>query len=181
MIRQFRTDRLILRELEVSDCTPEYVGWLNDSEINRYLETRHEPQDEVSVREFVERCLAKSDEFLFGIFLAEGGRHIGNIKVGPVRGHHGLADISLFIGARDCWGKGYATEAIVALSRRAFEELGVAKLSASMYAPNEGSRQAFLKAGYREEGLRRGHLELDGARCDVVELGLLPSDLPAPK
>lgn len=135
------------------------------------------PQDEAAVRGFVEAVNARPDEFLFGIFLVEGERHIGNIKVGPVRAHHAVADVSLLIGARDCWGKGYAAEAIAVLSRHAFAQLGVRKLSASMYAPNEGSRRAFLKAGYREEGVRRGHLVLNGERCDLIELGLVEDDL----
>src|SRR5437660_17403 len=136
MSREISTERLVLRELQPSDCSPHYVEWLRDPDINRYLETRHSRHDEESVRGFIERVSAQSDEFLFGIFLPASGRHIGNIKVGPIREYHRSADISLFIGARDCWGQGLATEAIAALSRYAFDELGVAKLSASMYAPN---------------------------------------------
>jgi RimJ/RimL family protein N-acetyltransferase len=177
MTRRIVSQRLLLRELEASDCSPDYVAWLADFEINRFLETRHHIQDERSIVAFIEAVRARDNEFLFGIFLTDGGRHIGNIKVGPIHPHHRLADVSLFIGARDCWGKGYAAEAIATISRYAFEELQVGKLSASMYAPNAGSKTAFLKAGYREEGLRRCHYRLDDGRCDLIELGLLPSDL----
>jgi RimJ/RimL family protein N-acetyltransferase len=177
MTRQIRTERLLLRELGPEDCSAEYVGWLNDPEVNRFLETRHERQDEARVRSFVETVRARDDAFLFGIFLAEGGRHIGNIKVGPIRAVHRLAEISLFIGDRSSWGRGYAAEAIGALSRYAFEQLGVEKLSASMYAPNVASTKAFLKVGYREEGRRRRHVMLDGDRVDMFELGLVPDDL----
>lgn len=174
---EIRSERLLLRELEVGDVSDDYVAWLNDSEVARFLETRLSEQNTETVRAFVSAVRERANEFLFGIFLRADGRHIGNIKVGPVRAHHDLADLSLLIGARDCWGKGYACEAIVAASRHAFQALGVRKLQASMYAPNEGSRRAFLKAGYREEGRRRSHYVLDGAPCDLVELGLLPEDL----
>ena len=177
MSRRIETERLVLRELAAGDVSADYVAWLNDPEVSRFLETRHSPQDAASVTAFVAAVRARDDEHLFGIFLKDSGRHIGNIKVGPVRAHHGVADVSLLVGARDCWGKGYASEAIAALSRYAFDDLGVAKLSASMYAPNQGSLHAFLKAGYREEGRRRGHYDLDGERCDLIELGLLPEDL----
>lgn len=169
--------RIYLRALSVDDCSEEYVAWLSDPEVNRYLETRHAAHDAASVREFVARIAASDVEFLFGIFLHADDRHVGNIKVGPVRREHGLADVSLLLGARDVWGKGIATEAIEAVSRYAFAVLGIAKLSASMYAPNEGSRRAFLKAGFRDEGMRRAHFELDGVRCDVCEVGLIVSDL----
>jgi [ribosomal protein S5]-alanine N-acetyltransferase len=177
MTRAIPSERLTLRELQASDCSPDYVAWLADPEINQYLETRHAVQDEASIVAFIEGVRARNDEFLFGMFLNDSGRHIGNIKVGPIHKHHRMGDVSLLVGARDCWGKGYAGEAIAAISRYAFEALGVLKLSASMYAPNLGSKHAFLKVGYRQEGLRRAHYDLKGERCDLVELGLLPSDI----
>ena len=180
MTRLIETKRLNLRELELADVSTEYVAWLNDPDVDRYLETRLSRQDEESVRAFVERVRQRDDEFLFGIFLRDSGRHIGNIKVGPIRRHHRLADVSLFIGARDCWGQGYAAEAIGGVSRYAFDELGALKLSATMYAPNVASMRAFLRAGYREEGRRRDHFDLDRKRCDMIELGLVPGDLGLP-
>ena len=68
-------------------------------------------------------------------------------------------------------------KAIAAVSRHALGHLGAKKLSASMYEPNQGSCKAFLKAGYKQEGLRRQHYMLDGALCDVIELGLTPEDI----
>ncbi len=177
MTRYLSSQRLLLRELEKSDCSANYIAWLADPEISRFLETRHNLQDERTITAFIETVRARNDEFLFGLFLHEGGQHIGNIKVGPVHPHHRLADLSLFVGARDCWGKGFAAEAIAALSIYAFNELGIYKLSASMYSPNFASKHAFLKVGYREEGLRRSHYQLGDERCDLIELGLVPSDL----
>lgn len=173
----FASARLTFRPLQEADCTPRYVAWLGDPEVRRFLETRHATQTLDSVRAYVRAVNARDGEHLFGMFLRQGGRHVGNIKIGPVRREHGLADISLFIGERDCWGQGYATEAIVAASAHAFGALGVRKLSAGIYAPNTGSIRAFLKAGYREEARRPGHYLLDGASCDILEFGCLPADL----
>jgi ribosomal-protein-alanine N-acetyltransferase len=171
------SERLYQRTLRDADCTTRYVNWLNDRNVNRFLETRHTLQSVQSVTEFVAAVNARRNEHLFGIFLKDADRHIGNIKVGPIGTYHPLADISLFIGDRDCWGKGYASEAIEALSRYALSALGVRKLSASMYEPNQGSVRAFLKAGYKREGLRRAHYLLEGHPCNLIELGLIPEDL----
>ncbi|MCB1509495.1 MAG: GNAT family N-acetyltransferase [Hyphomicrobiaceae bacterium] len=170
-------ERIYLRPLTVADCSADYVGWLNDPEVSRFLETRHSEQTQASVEGFVSAVNARPNEHLFGIFLRDGDRHIGNIKVGPVGSYHPVGDVSLLIGARDCWGKGFASEAIAAVSRHALGHLGAKKLSASMYEPNQGSCKAFLKAGYKQEGLRRQHYMLDGALCDVIELGLTPEDI----
>ena len=176
MTSRIEAERLFLRELEASDCSADYIAWLADPEVNRFLETRHRKQDEASIVAFIDTVRSRDDEFLFGIFVRDGDRHIGNIKVGPIHPIHRRADVSLFIGDRGSWGRGYASEAIAALSRHAFEALGVEKLNAGMHAANAGSFRAFLKAGYREEGRRRSQALLDGVRCDVIEVGLLPGE-----
>jgi ribosomal-protein-alanine N-acetyltransferase len=173
------TARLTLRTLLPADCNERYVSWLNEPEINRYLETRYQPPQTLeSVRDYVSAVATRSNEHMFGIFLDDGARHVGNIKVGPISSPHRVGDVSLLLGERDCWGKGIATEAIKAVSRYAFAKLDVRKLSASMYAPNCGSTRAFEKAGWRHEGVRRDHYLLDGSPCDIVVLGLTPSELP---
>jgi RimJ/RimL family protein N-acetyltransferase len=171
------SEHLYLRELTAADCSAEYVAWLNDPAVSRFLETRHSDQTAESVRSFVEAVSARENETLFGIFLNDDDRHIGNIKAGPIHPIHKVGDVSLFIGAKDCWGRGYAAEAIAAVSAYAFEYLAAAKLSASMFSPNLGSARAFLKVGYLQEGYRRKHGVLDGERCDIVVLGLLPGEL----
>ena len=167
----------MLRPLEASDVSEAYVAWLNDLEVVRFLETRYSKQDLDTVRDYVTTMLGRANEHLYGVFLRDTQRHIGNIKVGPVSEVHRLGDMSLVLGARDCWGKGYATEAIRAMSIHAFEDLGVRKLSAGMYAPNVASMRAFERVGYKQEGIRRDHYMLEGEPCDVVQLGLLRRDL----
>lgn len=176
--RTLRTESLLLRSLTEDDCTQTYLDWLDDLEIKRFLETRHTAQSVEAIRTFVAAVNASPVEFLYGICVhADSDRHIGNIKVGPIKHPHPLADVSLLIGARDCWGKGYGTEAIQAVSREAFARWGVRKLSASIYAPNIGSTKAFLAAGYQQEGLRRSHYLLEGTMTDLVELGAVEEDV----
>ena len=170
-------ENIYLRPLDLSDVTDTYVGWLNDPAVKRFLETRHSDQDFEAVRSFVERVNERPDEHIFAICRASDDKHVGNIKVGPVKANHSVADISLFIGEADCWGKGYATEAIGAISRFAIRRLGIQKLAATAYADNIGSIGAFLKVGYRQEGLRRKHYMLDGAPADLVELGLCADEM----
>jgi [ribosomal protein S5]-alanine N-acetyltransferase len=170
-------DTIFLRPLGSEDITETYLRWLTNPEIGRFLETRHRPQTMQTIRDFVERVNARDDEFLFGIFLKDNDRHVGNIKVGPVKQNHSLADISLLIGERDCWGKGIATDAIRAVSRFAFQSMGLLKLNAAAYAENRGSIGAFLRAGYTQEGTRRKHYVLDGKPADVIELGLCADDM----
>lgn len=169
--------RLYLRGLSPVDCTETYVEWLNDPEVNRYLETRFSgTQSLETIRRFVEETNRRANEHLFGIFQRADDLHIGNIKLGPVLTAHGLGDVSLFIGMRAAWARGYASESIQLITDFGFRSLGMRKLCSSMYAPNEGSRRAFLRSGYREEARRPDHYLLDDRPCDLVLMGLQRSD-----
>ncbi len=45
-----KSDELILKELTSSDVTQQYIEWLNDFEVNKYLESRFIHQDEHTVK-----------------------------------------------------------------------------------------------------------------------------------
>ena len=65
-----RSDELILKELTSIDVTQQYIEWLNDFEVNKYLESRFIHQDEYTVKAFVEACQYSELYLLFGVFLA---------------------------------------------------------------------------------------------------------------
>lgn len=165
-------ERVLLRPLTAEDVTERYVGWLNDPEVSRFLETRHQRQTLESVAAFVARVTASADSWLFAICRLDDEFHIGNIKLGPEKPHHGLADISLFIGEREVQGRGFGREAIALAARFAFDGLGLRKLSAGCYVENRSSLNAFNRVGFRQEGVRRKHYLLDGRPSDIIELGL---------
>ena len=176
-----KSDRLILKELISSDITQQYIDWLNDFEVNKYLELRYMNHDKNTVKDFVDACRNRESEFLFGIFLKGSMKHIGNIKLGPINKHHKRADIGLIIGDKDCWGKGFAKEVISMISQFGFNQLKLAKLSAGCYENNIGSKKAFEKSGYQIEGFFRNHVKLINGREGIWKMGCLASDFNALK
>jgi RimJ/RimL family protein N-acetyltransferase len=172
------TARLYLRDVQVSDVTERYVGWMHDSEVTRYMETRFATHSLESLREYVAMMRRKPDTLFLAIVVRDGDRHVGNIKLGPVDRVHHFADVALMIGDRHAWGKGYATESIQALSEHAFLHMGVRKLTAGCYADNVGSRRAFEKAGYHIEATRPSHYFCEGAFQDALLLARFNPGLP---
>lgn len=161
-----RSARLELKSLDPAALDPAYVAWLNDPDVNRYLETRFSVQTSEGVAEFVRGANASPDNYLFGIFADE--RHIGNIKLGPVDKHHRRGEVGLLIGDRAQWGRGIGCEAITLVTDFAFGVLGLHKVTAGCYALNGGSYRAFLNAGWKDAGRFVEHVLLDGAWCDVL-------------
>jgi RimJ/RimL family protein N-acetyltransferase len=160
--------RIHLTTLHPDQVSLTYVAWLNDPEINCYLESRFTPHTLESTRTFVEACWRDPHTALLAIHLNEGTRHIGNIKLGPIDPHHLRGDIGLIIGDRSCWGRGYATEAIGLVADWALGPLGLDKITAGAYAPNRASIQAFLRNGFVQEGVLKHHVCLGTGKTDVV-------------
>lgn len=170
------SDRLVLRILGEEDVTHRYVDWLNDPKVNQYLEVRHVPQDLDSVKAFVADCARNGVDYLFGVFEKSGLRHIGNIKVGPVDVENATSEIGLLIGEVSAWGKGYGKEMISSVCDFAFNQLGLERLHAGYYAPNEGSAKAFAKSGFVVDRVLKDHAKMDGITVDVVRVSLSKDD-----
>ena len=174
---EFESTRLYFRELNENDVSPKYVGWLNNPEVNRYLEVRHTFHTIENCKSFVRSMNTSEENYLFGMFFNQGREHIGNIKIGFINSYHNRAEISLFIGADHLWGKGLATEAILRITSWGFEFIGLSKIEAGCYSENIGSLKAFLKAGYQVEGFFRCHSLIEDRRIGSFWLGILPHEL----
>lgn len=176
VMNKIETVDLVLRELVEDDATNEYVDWLNDKDVNRYLETRHVSQTLQSCRDFISSCNADPGSYLFGIFLKSNGRHIGNVKIGFVNKIYSRGQLSLFIGDKDCWNKGYATQVVRAMTSYAIGDLKLKKVEAGCYEDNLGSLRVFLKVGYVVEGFMRSHVERDSKRLGCFWFGILADE-----
>lgn len=165
-------ERLHLRRLTLDDVGEAYLRWMNDPEVIRFTETRFSRQTIESLRAFVNASQGPNS-LLLAIVEKASGRHIGNIKVG-INSLHRFGSVGIIIGEKDCWGKGYATEAVRLLRDYAFAELKMEKLCAGCYDGNLGSVRAFEKAGFFLEGRRIGQVDFEGRRIDVILLGCLP-------
>ena len=68
----------------MDDISKKYIEWLNDKEVNQYLETRFQVQNNQSCLEFVKRMQEDANEELFAIYTNNNNEHIGNCKLGAI-------------------------------------------------------------------------------------------------
>jgi [ribosomal protein S5]-alanine N-acetyltransferase len=166
-------ERLSLRSLTVDDVGERYVGWLNDPEVTRYLESRHATHSIQSVTDFVRAKIDDPHALFLGMFLNDDNRHIGNVKLEPIDPVNRRAEVGILLGEKEFWGKNLATEALELTVHVGFEHLGLHKLTAGCYGNNIGSMKAFQKAGFSVEGIRKSHYRYDDAWVDLILLGIV--------
>jgi len=153
--------------------TEEYVSWLKDPEINRFLESRHYKITLTSQKKFIEDTNASHDSSIFGIYL-NPNLMIGTIKVGPINATHKTGYLGILIGSRKFHGKGLATNAIGALCSTLEQNSLLRKVNAGVISENFASLKAFEKNGFVIEGLCiQQMLDTNGLPLDVILLGKL--------
>ena len=168
--------RLYLRALEEGDITDAYVGWLNDWEVTRYLESAGQfPARAQDVKQWLEKYRDPSKHLAFAVVLKEGGRHIGNITLNNIAWIHRTAWIGVMIG-KPFWGQGYATEAESLLLHYAFERLQLHRIVHVAMADNAAGVRLPETLGFRAEGTLRQHYFADGRYRDGVIFGLLAEE-----
>ena len=146
-------EEIILKKLNLrKDISKNYLGWLNDSEVQKYTEQNYKKHSLIDIRNFVKKKNESKKEFLYGIFLKKNNLdiHIGNIKLGPINFELKSAQISYFIGEKELWGNGYATLAIKEIIKVA-KKKGIKKLKAGLYVKNISSKKVLIKNGFKKE------------------------------
>lgn len=170
--RELTGNGVLLVPMGPEHVTERYLSWMSDPLVTQYLESRFDAPTLEGLAAFVQAAATAPDSYMFAILLRESGEHVGNIKLGEISRHHLRGSIGIIIGEPSAWGRGVATEVVELLSRWAFDELGLVRLSAGAYAANVGSIRAFEKAGFVVEGTLTGNVVLaDGTRGDGVMLG----------
>lgn len=122
------------------------------------------------------RGLREGSIYPFFIFLTPGQALAGGINIVNVRrGVVQSGNLGYWMSARHA-GNGIMGQALAAVKRFAFKELGLHRLEASCLPENEASIRLLLKCGFQEEGSVRQYLRIDGAWRDHLRFAVLTGD-----
>ena len=117
---------------------------------------------------------AAREQATFAITLAEGGELVGSISL-RITPQHRHASLGYWIGV-PYWGRGYATEAALAVIGYGFESLELHKVSAQHLRDNVASGRVMAKAGMRKEGELVDEVLKDGTFHTLVVYGILNAE-----
>lgn len=178
----FSTERLLLRPFTPGDATEVHAVWNDD------LYMRFVPADFSSAGSSLEHavrwCTHGMEEWRRlgqGVgFAAEEqatGRLAGHVALFGTDWQGMTTEIHYWTAP---WGrgKGYATEAVRMVARRAITEHGFARVALAAVITNKASRRVAEAAGFRLEGILRNAALTRAGREDLSVYSLIPRDLP---
>lgn len=83
------------------------------------------------------------------------------------------AEISIFIGEKNLWDKGYGSQAIQLMLKHGFENLNLNRIFLRVYETNERGIRSYEKAGFQHEGRMRQARFQQGRYIDVLLMSVL--------
>src|SRR5438093_1064317 len=101
------------------------------------------------------------------------GRPVGHLGLLQVDPHHKRAELAISIGEKDCWSRGYGTDAIRTVLRHGFEDLGLRRVDLHTDADNARGIRCYEKCGFVREGLMRESRLRYGKPLDMVLMAVL--------
>ena len=160
---------------KVEHISDSYIGWLNDLEINRFLEVRFVHQTRETVEAFVRSFYGGTERYMWGIY-SKGGEMVGTATVQSVKRVHGTCELGLLIGEKSFWGQGASTEAMELVAEFVFDTLGLRRLTGGSYSANLGMNFTFNRLGWRREGTLREAFLFDGTYIDGYRWAILADE-----
>ncbi len=120
-------ERVLLRPFSKRDL-PHIQRWSTDAELRKLI-GEVAPMSEAETEKYYKELRADKDRVWFVIVLKRNGRVIGEAGLLRMFRPWRNTDMTIIIGEKDAWGKGYGTEAGHLLLDYAFNRLGFHRIS----------------------------------------------------
>jgi RimJ/RimL family protein N-acetyltransferase len=171
-----RGANLIIKGLEREDLKTRHL-WLNDPEVTMFFTNLGAfPISETELTGWYENvCNKKPQELHFSIFRGESA-HIGGAQLKSLDWKNRSAELGIFIGEKNEWGKGYGTEATRLLTDYGFTTLNLHRIWLRVDQDNRAALRCYQKTGFVQEGIFREEVYRDGSFHDSIVMSILRVD-----
>jgi len=85
--------------------------------------------------------------------------------------------LTVYLGEKEYWGRGYATDAVRTMCRYGFDKMRLHKITLTVVTENRAAHHIYRKVGFVEEGRLRQVFRRDGQWYDMFTMGLLEGEL----
>ncbi len=164
---------IFLRLMEKEDI-PDKVQWVNDPEIRRMLIM--DVISEAGTQIWYSQNALTDNRKEFMICLNENSDSIGFTSLKNIDRVNSKAEISMLIGKKDCWGRGYAKSARRIVLDYAFHELGLNKIYTFNWIQNDRIIGLNQKIGFQIDGKLRQDIFFQGEFRDMVVMSILKDE-----
>jgi RimJ/RimL family protein N-acetyltransferase len=168
------SERLIFKRLSREHISADYVDWINDTEVNMYLETRGGYTIDL-LKSYIEEQY-KNEVYFWAIHLKDSNKHIGNIKVDPIDLKTTSGEYGILMGDKLNWGKGYAKESSIRIIAYCFKELKLSKVTLGVVEANVKAVCLYEKMGFIIDDVKKDVGIYNQKMCNSLRMSLNAED-----
>ena len=169
-IKKFSSSRLTFMPIKLSDCTIDYLSWINDPKITKYMGIVKK-YNLNTLRNYIK--VEKKKSYFWMLVEKKTKKKIGTIKLS----NFSLTTcyIGCLIGDKNFWNMGFATEAKKNVLNFAFKNLKINKVISGVFVKNKANHKVNKKIGFRKEGLFKEYIYKNNQFHDVIFYSILKS------
>tara|TARA_B100000900_G_scaffold395210_1_gene393366 strand:+ start:1515 stop:2072 length:558 start_codon:yes stop_codon:yes gene_type:complete len=174
-IPSLETKRTILEPLSKNFLSQDYVNWMNDKKVNRFLDSG----GDYNIKK-LEKYLTEVEDnpkYFWAIVLKENKKHIGNIKIDPINFKHFFGEYGIMIGDTNSWRNRYAEEVSKEVLNFCFKILKLRKINLGVLKLNKAAIDLYKKLGFLIEGHHRSHFSFEDDFVDCYRMALFNPNL----
>ena len=140
------SDRLYFKPLSRLHLSQNYVNWMNDDDVNRYLESGGDYTIE-KLEAFLEEQ-EKKEILFWAIHLKSSNKHIGNIKIDPINFEDNIGEYGIMMGDKNEWGKGFAKESSLKIINYCFKNFRLNEIRLGVKTNNIAAVSLYENLGF---------------------------------
>ena len=141
-----KSEKLILKPLDLSFLSNDYVNWLNDVRVNKYLESSSNYT--LNKLEKYLSIIQENKILAWAIVLKHNNKHIGNIKIDPIDIKNSTCRYGIMIGDYNEWGKNYAKNASELVIEYCFNTLNLREMYLGVVEEHKGAINLYKKLNF---------------------------------
>lgn len=165
------SERIILRPITMED-TDHIVEWRNNPDVRRNFIYRG-AFDYGTHAEWMKSRVETGDVIQYIIEEKPGRRPIGSVYYRDISKANNSAEFGIFIGEDDARDKGYGRETTKEFINFGLHDLGFHRIMLRLLSGNDAAYKSYLDAGFRQEGVFRDMVYLDGEYRDVIFMAVV--------
>jgi len=149
--------------------------WSNDPEL-RGLTGSVTPVGEPEDESFYDKVYSSQDRIWFSVWSLAQGKMIGEAGLLRMFPAWRTTDMTIIIGDKEAWGKGYGPDIAELLLDYPFGYLNFHRVSIGVVGFNHRALKFWEKVGFRQEGIQRDGYYYNHGYHDFIMMSILEED-----
>jgi len=166
-IKFLKSKNIYLRPFLKKDLSLSYLKWINNRDINMFLETTRFPSSDKDLELFYKKNLNSKNSILFAI-CNSNGKHIGNCSISQIDWINRRCVYGRMIGESKNLKKGSGSEVLKLMQYYIFEVLNLNSMWSGVCLDNKASVKSNIKCNMRKVGVFKDAFYVKNKYLDVV-------------